>query len=164
MARVISKNQVSELGPSWPSCSIITRLCLKVSCERFYFITTQSRLLTTLPKEPFQIIVGKGEIAGDQHFLLFPQCVLPYQRQNLLLIHMHFFFCKSFNPLPDNKILDWSKLKAFADDKLNVTQNIKVVFHRIENIVGKEENAGYQHFLLFPQCFREAFPPVCRKL
>ena len=21
-----------------------------------------------------------------------------------------------------------------------------------ENIVGKEENAGYQHFLLFPQC------------
>ena len=22
-----------------------------------------------------------------------------------------------------------------------------------KNIVGKEENAGYQHFLLFPQCF-----------
>ena len=22
-----------------------------------------------------------------------------------------------------------------------------------ENIVGKEENAGNQHFLLFPQCF-----------
>ena len=26
----------------------------------------------------------------------------------------------------------------------------------IEKIVGKEENAGNQHFLLFPQCF----PPV----
>ena len=24
---------------------------------------------------------------------------------------------------------------------------------RVENIVGKGENAGYQHFLLFPQCF-----------
>ena len=24
----------------------------------------------------------------------------------------------------------------------------------IENIVGKVENAGYQHFLLFPQCFK----------
>ena len=24
---------------------------------------------------------------------------------------------------------------------------------RVENNVGKEENAGYQHFLLFPQCF-----------
>ena len=23
----------------------------------------------------------------------------------------------------------------------------------LENIVGKRENAGYQHFLLFPQCF-----------
>ena len=28
------------------------------------------------------------------------------------------------------------------------------VFHRVENIVGKGENAGYQHFLLFPQCFQ----------
>ena len=43
------------------------------------------------------------------------------------------------NSLPDEKISDWSKLKAFADDKLNVTQNIKVVSHSIENIVGKEE-------------------------
>ena len=28
------------------------------------------------------------------------------------------------------------------------------VFDRIENIVGKGENAGYQHFLLFPQHFQ----------
>ena len=25
---------------------------------------------------------------------------------------------------------------------------------REENILGKGENAGYQHFLLFPQCFQ----------
>ena len=24
-----------------------------------------------------------------------------------------------------------------------------------KNILGKEENAGYQHFLLFPQCFQK---------
>ena len=60
------------------------------------------------------------------------------------------------NPLSDNKILDWSKLKTFADNKLNITQDMKVVFHRIENM-GKEENAGYQHFLLFPQCLQKAF-------
>ena len=30
------------------------------------------------------------------------------------------------------------------------------VFDRVENIAGKEENAGYQHFLLFPQCFEKA--------
>ena len=28
------------------------------------------------------------------------------------------------------------------------------IFDRVENIVGKGENAGYQHFLLFPQCFQ----------
>ena len=42
---------------------------------------------------------------------------------------------------------------SFAEDKLHVTQNEKVDLQRIENIVGKEENADYQHFLLFPQCF-----------
>ena len=31
------------------------------------------------------------------------------------------------------------------------------VLDRVENIVGKEENAGYQHFLLFPQCFQKPF-------
>ena len=34
---------------------------------------------------------------------------------------------------------------------------LKVVFHSVENIVRKGENAGYQHFLLFPQCFQKAF-------
>ena len=29
-------------------------------------------------------------------------------------------------------------------------------FDSVENIVGKGENAGYQHFLLFPQCFEKA--------
>ena len=29
-----------------------------------------------------------------------------------------------YNPLPDDKILGMPKLKAFADDKLIVTQNI----------------------------------------
>ena len=28
------------------------------------------------------------------------------------------------------------------------------VFNRVENIVENEENAGYQHFLLFPQSFQ----------
>ena len=27
------------------------------------------------------------------------------------------------------------------------------LFDRVENTVGKGENAGYQHFLLFQQCF-----------
>ena len=58
-----------------------------------------------------------------------------------------------FNSLPNNKFLDWSRLKAFADDKINVTKKLKFVFTKIEIIEGKGENACYQHFLFFPQCF-----------
>ena len=56
-----------------------------------------------------------------------------------------------FNSLPNNNFLDWTIFKAFADDKLNVAKIMMYVFERVENIVGKGENAGYQHFLLFPQ-------------
>ena len=61
-----------------------------------------------------------------------------------------------FNSLSNNKILDWSKLKAFADDKIHVNQKLKFDMGRVENIVEKGENAGSQHFLLFPQCFQKA--------
>ena len=40
--------------------------------------TTQSGLSMTLKKSHFENIVGKGENAGNQHFLLFPKCVLPF--------------------------------------------------------------------------------------
>ena len=36
---------------------------------------------------------------------------------------------------------------------IKVTQMAKFVLDKKGNIVGKEENAGYQHFLLFPLCF-----------
>ena len=55
-----------------------------------------------------------------------------------------------------NKISDQSILKAFADDNLNVNKKLKFALGREENIVRKEENAGYQHSLLFPQCFQKA--------
>ena len=47
------------------------------------------------------------------------------------------------NSLPNDKVLDWSKLKAFSDDKINVTEKFKFDSERIENILGKGENAGY---------------------
>ena len=61
-----------------------------------------------------------------------------------------------YNSLPSDGILDQSNLKDFADDKVNVTYVTNFVMGRIENIVRKGENAGYQHFLLFPQCFHKA--------
>ena len=78
--------------------------------------------------------------------------------------------------LPNDKILELSKLKAFADDNfkfdkkwqkviqtgrkhcekrrncsLYVNKKLKFAFGWVENIVVKGENAGYQYFLLFPQ-------------
>ena len=53
----------------------------------------------------------------------------------------------------------WTGLNSFADNKLNVTLIMISVVDRVENIVGKGENAGYQHFLLFPQCFQKALSP-----
>ena len=38
---------------------------------------------------------------------------------------------------------DLSKLKATAKDKLKLTQFIRFLADRLENIVGKGENAGY---------------------
>ena len=58
-----------------------------------------------------------------------------------------------FNPLPNNNFFDMIELKASADDKTNVAKMTISLCDRVENTVRKEENAGYQHFLLFPQCF-----------
>ena len=63
---------------------------------------------------------------------------------------------ESFNCLPNDKILDQSKFKELADDKISATKELKFVLGMVENILGKGENAGYQHFLLFPKCFQKS--------
>ena len=64
-----------------------------------------------------------------------------------------------FNPLPDDKILDSSKLKEFADDNFKFDENGSKLSKRVENTVGKGEIARYKQFLLFPQCFQKAYFP-----
>ena len=50
-----------------------------------------------------------------------------------------------FNTLPNDKFLEWSKMKASADDKLNLAEKkMKFVLGRVAKIVGKGENAGYR--------------------
>ena len=62
------------------------------------------------------------------------------------------------NHLPNDKILEVTKLKSFADDKLNVAKMMISLFDRVENTVGKGENAGYQPaFSSFPTLFSKAF-------
>ena len=46
----------------------------------------------TLSKKGFENIVEKEENAGNQHFLLFPQCFLPSHKE-ISSFEQHFFFC-----------------------------------------------------------------------
>ena len=41
--------------------------------------------LPTPSMKPFENIVGKRENAGNQHFLLFPQCFLPFSKEISIL-------------------------------------------------------------------------------
>ena len=56
------------------------------------FSLDQPKILMTLRRKTFENIVGKGENAGHQHFLLFPQCLLPFPNQiSTFLLHL---FCR----------------------------------------------------------------------
>ena len=66
------------------------------------------------------------------------------------------------NPLPDDKILDRSKLKQSADSNFKFDENRKFS-EWVENTVGKGEIAHYEQFLLFPQCFQKACFPGASK-
>ena len=70
---------------------------------------------------------------------------------------MELFLVPRLNSLLNNKCFEWAKFKTFPDDNFKVTKMTIVVFDRVENVIGKGENACYQYFLLFPQCLHRAF-------
>ena len=52
---------------------------------------TQSRFFTRPGlRSPLKTLSEKGENAGNQHFLLFPQCFLPFPNQ-ISVFHLHLF-------------------------------------------------------------------------
>ena len=113
---------------------------------------------------PYRVenIVRKGEIAYYKHLLFsqyFPQLYIFRALKCGIVWYWD-------NALPNDKILEGSKLKTLADDRINVAQKLEFVSGRVENIVKKGENAGYQHFFLFSQCFQKSFllgPGLCGK-
>ena len=62
---------------------------------------------------------------------------------------------RSIYPLPNDKILDSSKLSEFADDFFKFDENGQNFFEWLDNTEGKGEIALYEQFLLFPQCFQK---------
>ena len=68
------------------------------------------------------------------------------------------------NPFPPDKILDQTKLKAFADNELNVTKMIISVFDRVENIVGKGEIACTSNFSFSHNVFKRLLSQTHQKV
>ena len=101
----------------------ITSDNLWLLCQSF---TIQSRLLTTLSKRPFEKIVGKGENAGNQHFLLFPQCFQPYQRQITPFKLIFIFFFTERNDVSYHLyfFLDYLRPNVFGFKKVEVLLKI----------------------------------------
>ena len=67
------------------------------------------------------------------------------------------FYCSTrllIDSLPNNKIVDWSNLKAFADDKINVTEKLKFTcFEKHRKHHGKWRKCWLPAFSHFPILF-----------
>ena len=70
-------------------------------------------------------------------------------------LHDKQFGC--INSFPNDKFLESSKLKEFANDDFKFDENGRKFSKRVENTVGKGEIARYEQFLLFPQCFQKTY-------
>ena len=75
------------------------------------------------------------------------------QNHSVIVMKVSFKLFSESTLYSTTKFSEESKFKELADVKINLTQKFKFVFEWVENILGKGENAGYQHFLLFPKCF-----------
>ena len=61
------------------------------------------------------------------------------------------------NSLPNDKILDVTKLKTFADDKINAAQMMISTFDRVKKHCGKRRKCWLLAFSSFPIMFSKGF-------
>ena len=128
-------------------------------------------------KKPSENIVEKGENAGNQHFLLFPQWFLSNLEEKLLsgpsLIccllvlsvssslrlpsdeELTHYQMTNFRLLQTERVCRWQFFKF--------DENGRKLSKQVENTVGKGEIARNEQFLVFPQCFQKACFPEASK-
>ena len=87
--------------------------------------------------KPFENIVGKGENAGNHHFLHFPTI---------------------FSTRPNTDFNFSVTFILWSANAFNLDQFKKLLFGKglrslLKTLWGKGQNAGNHHFPLFPQCF-----------
>ena len=84
--------------------------------------------------------MGKGEIAGYEQFLFFPQC---FQKAHFLGASKGVIVWEWVNGLlfTSHKIVQVSELKAILNKKIKCgpLDRIKIINGRVENILEKEE-------------------------
>ena len=62
-----------------------------------------------------------------------------------------------------DNILDWFKLKAFADNKLHMNQTLHLILVSVENIVRKRRKYWLPAFSPFPTMFSKGFCSIIVK-
>ena len=117
---LLSSNSLNSL----PDDKILDSSKLKEFADHNFKFNTNGRKLS----KQVENIVGKGEIARYEQFLLFPLC---FQKACFPGASKGVIVWEWVNSLPDNKILDWSKFEAFAENKINVTEKLKFVFRKV---------------------------------
>ena len=137
-----------------------------------------SGLFMTLINKALENMVGKGENAGNHHFLPFLLCYLTYQKKNsssepplncFLQIWTGLkFYCFgkslkwnstcmwSFNPLPDMPILVSFNLVANKDMTAKVWTNGDSVICLSRKHCGKRRNCSLRAISPFPTMFSKA--------
>ena len=78
-------------------------------------------------------IILKSTVTGPDYLLFSLVQIYTILNRSPSLLHKPI----PFNSSQNDKFLDWSKLKAFADDKIKVTEKMESVMEMVENIMGK---------------------------
>ena len=109
----------------------------------------------TLRGDSFENVAERGGKTRNQQFFFFSLNFF-YCLREKDLSHIESILCKCFDfgpvnkcviwqrinefiPLPSDKILDWSKFKAFANDKIIKTQKFKFAFEKSTKHCAKKE-------------------------
>ena len=72
---------------------------------------------------------------------------------------------QEFNSLPNDKIFRLFLIESICRrQKKKCELKIEICFGKGKKLLAKGENAVYQHFLLFPQCFQKSTIPGLLKV
>ena len=117
--------------------------CISVTLPRLPFPPSWSSHCQSTPR----ITLAPGNIPRTVIFLLFLRGSINTLSNKHFEDSEHY----SLNSLPNDKILDVTNLKAFADDKLQVAKMTIFLFDRVDKSCRNESNSPPPFPALFPE-------------